>query len=143
MGWTVVQVNPSRSNQWVQLYFLFLLDLIFLHCIKEQNLNNSKYKFGKNKRIANCRKTISYQASAIYTVSLFIAEKKTSKVDLNGKKIVFTGALSKATRKQAAARAKMFGCIVVAGVSKNVDIVIAGTGAGQKLDRAEDLGMNQ
>ena len=74
---------------------------------------------------------------------IFIAEKKTSKVDLNGKKIVFSGALTKATRKQAAARAKMFGCIVVAGVSKNVDIVIAGSGAGQKLDRAEDLGMNQ
>ena len=76
-------------------------------------------------------------------LSVFITEKKTSKVDLNGKKIVFTGALTKATRKQAAARAKMFGCIVVAGVSKNVDIVIAGSGAGQKLDRTEDLGMNQ
>ena len=63
-------------------------------------------------------------------------------MDLNGKKIVFTGALTKATRKQAAARAKMFGCIVVAGVSKHVDIVIAGSGAGQKLDRAEELGMN-
>ena len=46
----------------------------------------------------------------------------------------------KATRKQAAARAKMFGCIVAPGVSKNVDIVIAGSGAGQKLDKAEDLG---
>ena len=69
--------------------------------------------------------------------------KTNSKMDLDGKKIVFTGALTKATRKQAAARAQTFGCIIAPGVSKNVDIVIAGSGAGQKLDRAEDLGIHR
>ena len=98
----------------------------------------------KIKGIADCRKQFYIRLpQSTLSLYIFIAEKKTSKVDLNGKKIVFTGALTKATRKQAAARAKMFGCIVVAGVSKNVDIVTAGSGAGQKLDRTEDLGMNQ
>lgn len=59
---------------------------------------------------------------------------------MKGKRIVFTGALMGGTRKQAAARAQKYGCIVLAGVSKHVDIVIAADGAGQKLDRAEELG---
>ncbi len=66
--------------------------------------------------------------------------KKKSNIDLRGQRVVFTGALQHATRKQAAARAAVFGCVVAAGVSKNVDIVVAASGAGQKLDRAEELG---
>ena len=53
---------------------------------------------------------------------------------------MFTGALTKHTRKHAAEEARKYGCIVVAGVSKNVDIVIVGDSAGQKYDRAVELG---
>ncbi len=54
--------------------------------------------------------------------------------------MVFTGALTGCTRKEAAAAAEKLGCVVASGVSKNVDIVVVGKDAGQKLQKAEDLG---
>ena len=62
------------------------------------------------------------------------------KEDLRGKKIVFTGALSSCTRKEASSEAERLGCTVMSGVSKNVDIVVVGENAGQKLDKAKSLG---
>ena len=64
------------------------------------------------------------------------------KEDLRGKKIVFTGALSSCTRKEASSQAEQLGCMVMSGVSKNVDVVVVGDGAGQKLDKAKSLGMH-
>ncbi len=53
---------------------------------------------------------------------------------------MFTGALSTCTRKEATLKAERLGCIVMSGVSKNVDIVVYGDNAGQKLDKAQSLG---
>lgn len=61
--------------------------------------------------------------------------------EVGGKTIVFTGALEKLTREQAEELVEALGGRAASSVSRKTDLVVAGEGAGSKLDRARELGI--
>jgi DNA ligase (NAD+) len=60
---------------------------------------------------------------------------------LDGLTVVLTGALSR-PRPEVAARLEALGARVTGSVSKNTDLLVAGSDAGSKLDTARKLGVD-
>jgi len=59
-----------------------------------------------------------------------------------GRTIVLTGGLSAMTREDATAQLTALGAKVAGSVSKKTSLVIAGTDAGSKLAKAQELGIH-
>jgi DNA ligase (NAD+) len=80
-------------------------------------------------------------AALVMEVAVEPLEARRLDTAVAGKTVVFTGSLEKMSREEAKAQAERLGAKVAGSVSKKTEIVVAGPGAGSKLAKARELGV--
>ncbi|PPR72413.1 MAG: DNA ligase [Alphaproteobacteria bacterium MarineAlpha3_Bin4] len=88
---------------------------------------------------ANNREVLEHLEGELTVAAFDLTETSSSPVA--GKTIVFTGSLETMGRSESKTKAESLGAKVAGSVSKNTDFVVAGSGAGSKRKKAEELGV--
>jgi DNA ligase (NAD+) len=90
--------------------------------------------FGEPKNVQAVRRLLEH-------VEIEQRKKPAKDGPLQGQVLVFTGSLERLTRDEAKAQAEALGAKVVDSVSAKTSLLIAGPGAGSKLEKAKSLGV--
>ena len=109
------------------------LDLVAIDGIGIAVVNSLVSAFGVGKERNNIDRLVKH----LVLVDEILPDNDTS--SLSGKTLVFTGTLEKMSRSEAKSLAENFGAKVSGAVSAKTDLVIAGPGAGSKIEKAEEL----
>ncbi|HGA0722716.1 TPA: NAD-dependent DNA ligase LigA [Streptococcus agalactiae] len=71
----------------------------------------------------------------------YLGKRVSTDAQLSGLTVVLTGKLEKMTRNEAKEKLQNLGAKVTGSVSKKTDLIVAGSDAGSKLTKAQDLGI--
>ena len=126
-----VQAMSIAQNSESQEY----LDLVAIDGIGIAVVNSLVSAFGVGKERNNIDRLVKH----LVLVDEILPDNDTS--SLSGKTLVFTGTLEKMSRSEAKSLAENLGAKVSGAVSAKTDLVIAGPGAGSKIKKAEELGI--
>ena len=126
-----VQAMSIAQNSESQEY----LDLVAIDGIGIAVVNSLVSTFGIGKE----RNSIDRLVKHLILLDEIPPNDDTS--SLSGKTLVFSGTLEKMSRSEAKSLAENLGAKVSGAVSAKTDLVIAGPGAGSKIKKAEELGI--
>lgn len=135
VGETVARLLADRYEKVEKLFDATEEDLEAIHGIGGEVAQSVSTFFGS----ARNRKVIEKMLEA--GVKPQVEKRPTGPQPLAGEIVVFTGTLEQMTRPEAARRAELAGARIASGISKKVTLVVAGPGAGSKLDEAKKLGL--
>lgn len=119
-------IGDDQSETWA--------DLVNVDGIGETAVGALRVFFGQSHNMAVVRALLG-------EITVLPAEQIASDTPVAGKIVVFTGALEKMTRDEAKSMAERLGAKVAGSVSKKTDLLVAGPGAGSKLKKAKELGI--
>jgi DNA ligase (NAD+) len=135
VGETVARLLADRYGAVQKLMDASEEDLEAIHGIGAEVAHSVASFFGS----ARTRKVIERLLAA--GLKPQVEKRASGPQPLAGEIVVFTGTLEQLTRPEAARRAELAGARVTSGISRKVTLVVAGPGAGSKLDEAKKLGL--